>query len=61
MFTEEYPFTKLEKENISKIKELLNYKDLDEYTLYRYGLYLCTVIYDIRGGDKLILNELYRL
>lgn len=60
VFTEEYPFTKLEKENISKIKELLNYKDLDEYTLYRYGLYLCTVIYDIRGGDKLILNELYR-
>jgi len=55
-----YPFTKIEKENIGKIKELLNYKEIDEYTLYKYGLYLCTVVYDIKKYDKVILNELYR-
>ena len=57
---ETYPFTKLEKENISKIKELLNYKEIDEYTLYQYGLYISTVVYDIKSKDKLELNEKYR-
>ena len=55
-----YPFTKIEKENISKIKELLNYKEIDEYILYRYGLYLSTVVYNIKNKDKVILNEMYR-
>ena len=58
--TDIYPFTKLELENISKIKELLNYKEIDEYTLYQYGLYLSSVVYDIKGKDKVILNEMYR-
>jgi len=56
----DYPFTKLEKDNIQKIKELLNYKEIDEYTLYKYGLYLSTVVYDIKKKDKIILNEMYR-
>ena len=55
-----YPFTKLEKENINKIKELLSYNEIDKYTLYKYGLYLSTVVYDIKGKDKVILNEMYR-
>lgn len=55
-----YPFTKIEKENIGKIMELLNYKEIDEYTLYKYGLYLSTVVYDIKNKDKVALNELYR-
>lgn len=55
-----YPFTKLEMEYISKIKELLNYKEIDEYTLYKYGLYLSTVVYDIKNKDKKILNKMYR-
>jgi len=55
-----YPFTKLEKESITKIKELLNYKEIDEYTLYKYGLYLSTVVYDIKKKDKVTLNEMYR-
>lgn len=56
----DYPFTKIEKDNINKIKELLNYKEIDEYTLYNYGLYLSTVVYDIKNKDKVILNELHR-
>ena len=55
-----YPFTKLEKDNISKIKELINYNEIDEYTLYKYGLYLSTVVYDIKNKDKVVLNEMYR-
>ncbi len=55
----DFPFSKLEKDNICKIKELLNYKDIDEFTLYKYGLYLCTVVYDIKKKDKKILNEIY--
>ena len=55
-----YPFTKIEKENISRIKELLNYKEIDEYILYKYGLYLSTVVYNIKNKDKVILNEMYR-
>ena len=55
-----YPFTKLEKENISKIRELLNYSEIDEYILYKYGLYLSTVVYDIKNRDKIILNEMHR-
>lgn len=57
---DKYPFTKIEKENISKIKELTNYNKIDEYTLYKYGLYLCTVVCDIKNEDKVILNELHR-
>jgi len=55
-----YPFTKIEKDNINNIKELLNYKEIDVYTLYKYGLYLSTVVYDIKNKDKVILNEMYR-
>ena len=55
-----YPFTKIEKENIGKIKELLYYSDIDDYTLYKYGLYLSTVVYDIKKKDKVVLNEMYR-
>ena len=55
-----YPFTKIEKDNISKIMELLNYNEIDDYTLYKYGLYLSTVVCDIKKKDKIMLNEIYR-
>lgn len=58
--TSVYPFTKLEMEYIGKIKELLNYKEIDEYTLYKYGLYLSTVVYDIKNMDKKELNMMHR-
>ena len=55
-----YPFTKIEKENIIKINELLKYDEIDEYLLYKYDLYLCRVVYDIRGKDKSLLNEMFQ-
>lgn len=59
-YSENYPFTKLEKDNIKKIRELLNYKEIDEYILYKYGLYLSTVVYAIKDWDKKQLNKMYR-
>ena len=54
-----YPFTKLEKEQMSLLRELLNYEAIDNYLLYKYGLYLCSVYADIKGISKRKINTLY--
>lgn len=54
-----YPFTKIEKEQMKKLRELLEYDEIDNYLLYKYGLYLCTVYYDIKGLSKRKLNKMY--
>ena len=46
----DYPFTKEEKNNISKIKKVVN-SNIDNYILYKYGLYICTVASKILGID----------
>jgi len=54
-----YPFTKLEKEQMKLLRELLNYNEMDKYLLYKYGLYLCTVYADIKGISKRKINGVY--
>ena len=54
-----YPFTKLEKEEMKKLRCLLEYEKLDNYLLYRYGLYLCSVYADIKGISKRKVNAMY--
>lgn len=54
-----YPFSKLEREEMNKIRELLLKNDIDNYTLYKYGLYLCTVWADIKGISKRKINTMY--
>lgn len=54
-----YPFTKYEKQEIKKLRELLEYKEIDNYALYKYGLYLCTVYADIKGISKRKINTIY--
>lgn len=54
-----YPFTKHEKSEMKKLRELLKYNDIDNYALYKYGLYLCTVYADIKGLSKRKLNTKY--
>ncbi len=54
-----YPFTKIEKEQMKKLRELLQYDKIDNYLLYKYGLYLCTVYADIKGLSKRVLNTKY--
>lgn len=55
-----YPFTKYEKDQMKKLRELLEYNDLNNYLLYKYGLYLCTVFSDIKGLSKRKLNTRYQ-
>lgn len=52
-----YPFTKLEKEQMKKIRELLNKDILNPYIVYTYGLYLTTIVSEIKNIDKKKLNK----
>ena len=54
-----YPFTKVEKEQMVLLRELLTNDKINNYLLYKYGLYLCTVYADIKGISKRKLNTMY--
>ena len=54
-----YPFTKEEKDNISKIKEIVESKTLDNYTIFKYGLYISTVAAKIMEMDSDKIVEIY--
>lgn len=53
-----YPFTKLEKEQMQKIRKLLSLDVFDPYNVYKYGLYISTIVAEIKGVDKKKLNEI---
>ncbi len=55
-----FPFTRVEKEQMQLLRKLLTYDKLDNYLLYKYGLYLCTVYADIKGLSKRKLNTEYQ-
>jgi len=55
-----YPFTKVEKVQMQKIRELLNLDIYDPYNLYNYDLYISTVVYQIKNESISKLNELYQ-
>lgn len=50
--TKEYPFSKEERENIKKIKSILEYGIIDDDVVFTYGLYLSMVAGSILGIDK---------
>ena len=52
-----YPFSKVEKSMISNIKKML-LSDLDSYTVYKYGLYVSTVVGSIKGIDYKKINDI---
>ena len=54
-----YSFSNNEKEAIKQIKELLNKDILDDYNLYKYGLYVSSVVAEIKDIDKKILSQKY--
>lgn len=56
-----YPFTKYEKSQMKMLRQLLSYEEIDNYLLYKYGLYLCTVYADIKGLSKRKINTKYQL
>jgi len=54
----EYPFTKIEKESMKKINEMLKYK-IDNYSIYKYGLYISTVVGSIKNISYQQINHIY--
>lgn len=52
------PFTKVEKENIKKIKEILKGKKIDLEIIYTYGLYLCLIAAVILNIDKKLIVKM---
>lgn len=54
-----YPFTKNEQELMEQIRECLKLDNFDSYNLYKYGLYINSVVADIKNLDKKIIIEKY--
>ena len=55
-----YPFNKNEKQQMSKIRELLKKDVKDKYNIYKYGLYISTVAYQIKKYCIIELNKIYK-
>lgn len=53
-----YPFTKLEKDQMKKIRLMLN-EGVNSYTIYKYGLYISTIVGDILNMDLKSINKIY--
>ena len=56
---EEYPMTKSEKELIKNIREMLAL-DINKYSVYKYGLYVSSVVGSIKGIDYKKINNIYK-
>lgn len=54
-----YPFSKNEKEIIKNIKSVLEFDNLDSLVLYRYGLYVSSIVADIKGIDRKVITKKY--
>ena len=55
---DEYPWLKSERELIYKIREMLKL-DINKYNVYRYGLYVSTVVGSIKGISYKEINKIY--
>lgn len=58
-FSDNYPFSKLEKETINKIRELLVYGKIDNFALYKYSNCIPLTVGEILGVDKKEILEMY--
>ena len=54
-----YPFSKIEMDNINKIREMLK-GDINNYTIYKYGLYISSVVGSIKGINYKEINDIYK-
>lgn len=54
-----YPFNKLEREQMTSIRKLLENDLYNPYTIYKYGLYLTTVAAQIKGKNIIKINKIY--
>ena len=56
---DEYPMSKSEKELINNIQEMLKL-DIDKFSVYKYGLYVSTVVGSIKGISYKKINNIYK-
>lgn len=56
---DKYSFNNTERDSIIKINELIDKDMLNYNNLYKYGLYISTIVSEIKGIDKKIVNERY--
>lgn len=54
-----YPFTKKEKDLMQKIRHLQEQDIYDKYNIYKYGLYISTIAYQIKEASINKLNQIY--
>lgn len=57
--TRNLPFTKYEKESISKIKKLIEKKSLTKWDIYKNGLYISMCASEVLGISKKEINLIY--
>ena len=55
----EYPFTKMEQDSIKNIKRMLK-EGINKYTVYKYGLYISSVVGSIMGISYQKINNIYK-
>ena len=54
-----YPFSKVENENISKVRKMLD-EGISNYTIYKYGLYVSSVVASIKKVSYKEVNDVYK-
>jgi len=54
-----YPFSNVEKDTIIKVKEAMEQSEIDNYGLYKYELYVMSIVASIKDIDKKSLNKMY--
>lgn len=59
-YGDKYHFTKVEKEQISKIKEIVNDKKIDKYTVYKYGNYISLIAGSILKKSSRKINGIHK-
>ena len=57
---EDFPFTKEDRNNIIKIKEIVKSGTINKNTLFNHELYLSNVAGEILGIDKILINKIYK-
>ena len=59
-FSDKYQLTKNEKEIIQNIRNILSIGEINNKTLYDYGLYINSIAGEILGIDLVKLNHMYK-
>ena len=56
----ELPFTRVEKNNIENIKSIIKEDNINKMTIYKYGLYLCSICAEILSVNTKTINKMYK-